>query len=400
MLDHFSLSFLIGMGIVILTIIGVLFLTMALIMAYRSIRIATSFMHLTAFLILILPLLILENTLFLSHYLEDFAVPSDVGLWKFSVGLAALGISLYQMRSLDSINHYWRILFPLGLFTGTLIGAALSTLETESVGGQTRISYSSPLGAALVGACFFLITMTSVISVSIALNSYGSYYPEEVILASKFELFAATMLMLSSVILTLHRIFFPKIEPEDFFLLFVSFAFIAEAYSIFKNPLPIRIPADARALLFSLYSKKESQELSRIEVTEFSKESASLYSLALSGISGILTEITHSTDIDALIAGQTSHVIVSGRDPYIAFMITNGKNVSVPSTTLKYFLQSIIREGVSQATIEKYSKKLLYPLFHHSKHIMLHSLLIRNVVDKEKEERDETLLSRNNSQDT
>ncbi len=148
-----------------------------------------------------------------------------------------------------------------------------------------------------------------------------------------------------------------------------------------------------------MYSKKESQELSRIEVTEFSKESASLYSLALSGISGILTEITHSTDIDALIAGQTSHVIVSGRDPYIAFMITNGKNVSVPSTTLKYFLQSIIREGVSQATIEKYSKKLLYPLFHHSKHIMLHSLLIRNVVDKEKEERDETLLSRNNSQD-
>ncbi len=395
MLDNSTPAFLTGMAIVVLSTLGVMLLVLSFAFAYKSLGIVTNLVYLAIFMLLILPLLILENMLFLSYYFEGIAVSSNSMIWKFSVAMAALGVSVYQLRFLDSLNHYWRILYPLGLFTGTLIGAALSTLEIQQYGGKTRVIYSSPVGAVLVGLCFFLVTLTSVVSISLALNTHGSFYPEEIISSSKWELLASTMLMLSSVILTLHRVAFPDAQPLDFFLLFASFGFIAEAYAIVKNPFPIHVPADARALLFSLYDKEANQELSRIEVTGLSKESAGLYSLALTGISGILTEITHSTDIDAFIAGQTSHIIVSGREPYVAFMITTGKNISMPTSALKYFLRSLSKEGVSRSAIEKFSKRFLSPLFHHANYIVLHPLLTSHLDEKKDETRDHHFLSQN-----
>ncbi len=323
-----------------------------------------------AFLILISLLIVLETINFVDTYIFSISFYPSLNFWKLSFFFAIMGISAYQLRFSNLMHQQWKLIYPVGFFAGGLTGISFSTLGLQNSSIFPHPGSSSRIGEFLIVFFYILLTIPAVLVVSISRHRYGQYYSKKILHSSKYELMSAIMLFSSSLSLLLPS----ELHSHDLFVFFVGLSIIALAYSYRRNPLPFRIPVDAKAILFSLYNKQTSREIIRIEVSEFSTGAAGLYSLALSGISGILSEITQSREINAMITGKDSHVVVSAKNNFVAFMIVLGSNSAMPSSCIDLFLHSITRKSFSDLAIVKYVNDFLAPLFYHTNYNISHPL--------------------------
>ncbi len=344
--------------------IGYISIALSSIRTYRSVPVCYTNSLFLAFLVLTSFLYFMESMIFVDEYVFSLPFQFSLMLWRFSFFLAILGISAFQLRYSNLVHRQWMLLYPVGFFAGGLIGTGFSTLILHDSVNLIHPSFSSRIGEVMVVLFYILLTIPSVIIISLSRKRYGARYSEKIGHSSRYELISSLMLFLSSLSLLLPTRFY----PHHFFIMFIGLSMIAVAYSYRKNPFPFRIPVDAKAVLFSLYDKHTSKEIARVEISDFSHEAAGLYSLALSGISGILSEITQSREINAMVTGKNSHILVSAKNNLIAFMISLGKNSIIPTNSMALFLHFVIKEGSSQEVITKYLFKYLAPWFFHAEY--------------------------------
>ena len=375
MLLHSFSPFLFGSFAFTILSIGYVSIAVSFARAYRFVPLySANFLYL-AFLVLTSFLFFLESVVFLDTYVFSIPLQFHLIFWQFSFFLAIIGISAFQLRFSNLMHRQWKLLYPVGVFAGGLIGTSFSTMVLHDSPNLIHPSFSSKTGEFLVVMFYILLTIPAVIIIAVSRRRYGAQYSEKIEHSSRYELISGIMLFFSSLSFLLPD----KLYPHHFFILFVGLSMILVSYSYRQNPFPFRIPIDAKAILFSLYDKQTSREIARVEVSDFSHEVAGLYSLALSGISGILSEITQSREINAMITGKNSHVLVSAKENLIAFMISLGKNSIMPTNSMSLFLHFVVKEGSSQQAIAKYLLEYMAPLFFHGNYdISYPQLLLRN----------------------